>query len=206
MLLAAAATTAAAAAAFFYYRSSSSFKHSFLLLSDDDVAIALPMKDAINVNRLAFLDQHTGEAVVPERIVLSLPQYDGATLFKPCYVSPAKREALGLKIVSTRPRNARLKDHATVPAVIVLIHADTGYPSALVDATYLTALRTAAGSGVATDLLALPDASVLTVFGAGAQVRFLFSFVLLSKIIEVDLLYDDLFFLILTFLIFETHM
>ena len=96
---------------------------------------------------MAFIDQHTGCAVAPERIVLSLPQYEGATMFKPCYVSPSQpqnQEALGLKIVSTRPRNAKRDEHATVPAVIVLVHPDTGYPSALIDATYLTALRTAA--------------------------------------------------------------
>lgn len=57
----------------------------------------------------------------------------------------------------------------TVPAVILLHDCATGFPTALVQATHLTALRTAAGSAVATDCFARPDAAVLSVFGAGLQ-------------------------------------
>ena len=57
----------------------------------------------------------------------------------------------------------------TVPAVILLHDRATGFPTALVQATHLTALRTAAGSAVATDCFARPDAAVLSVFGAGLQ-------------------------------------
>jgi len=57
----------------------------------------------------------------------------------------------------------------TVPAVILLHDLWTGFPTALVQATHLTALRTAAGSAVATDCFARPDAAVLSVFGAGLQ-------------------------------------
>ena len=55
------------------------------------------------------------------------------------------------------------------PAVILLHDRATGFPTALVQATHLTALRTAAGSAVATDCFARPDAAVLSVFGAGLQ-------------------------------------
>ena len=57
----------------------------------------------------------------------------------------------------------------TVPAVILLHDRATGFPTALVQATHLTALRTAAGSAVATDCFARPNAAVLSVFGAGLQ-------------------------------------
>jgi len=57
----------------------------------------------------------------------------------------------------------------TVPAVVLLHDRATGFPTALVQATHLTALRTAAGSAVATDCFARPDAAVLAVFGAGLQ-------------------------------------
>lgn len=56
-----------------------------------------------------------------------------------------------------------------MPATVLLVDEMTGMPSALMDATFLTALRTAAGSGAATDRLARTDATVLTVFGAGMQ-------------------------------------
>jgi ornithine cyclodeaminase len=58
-----------------------------------------------------------------------------------------------------------------VIATLLVIDAKTGQPRALLDGTYLTALRTGAGSGLATDLLAAPDAAILGVIGAGAQAR-----------------------------------
>lgn len=75
---------------------------------------------------------------------------------------------LGLKIVSVRTANAE-KGLPTVPATILMFDAETGLPSAVVEATWLTALRTAAGSAAATKLLAAADAQVLVVFGAGLQ-------------------------------------
>ncbi|MGD2294604.1 MAG: hypothetical protein PVF22_02050, partial [Candidatus Aminicenantes bacterium] len=56
-------------------------------------------------------------------------------------------------------------------AVLFSLDADTGRPQAIMDGTHLTALRTGAASGVATDLLARKDACVAAVFGAGAQGR-----------------------------------
>ena len=51
----------------------------------------------------------------------------------------------------------------------MVFDSETGYPTALIEGAYLTALRTGAASGLATDLLARRDAKVLTIFGAGAQ-------------------------------------
>ena len=147
---------------------------SFLLLSDTDVAAALPMGDAIACNRQAFLDLARAVADVPARAVLAIPPAGGHTLFKPAYVSPTS--ALGLKVVSTRPDNAA-RGLPTVPATILMFSENTGLLTGLLQGTYLTALRTAAGSGVATALVASntlglgdrPMRRVLTVFGAGMQ-------------------------------------
>ena len=97
-----------------------------------------------------------------------MPVPGGTTLFMPGYLRASG--VLGLKVVSVMPRNPGL-DLPAVPGVTLLLDDQTGMPVALLDAAYLTALRTAAGSGLATDLLASPDARVLTVFGAGAQAR-----------------------------------
>ena len=143
---------------------------AFLLLSDRDVAAALPMRDAIKCNRQAFMDFAKKIAVVPERAVIAIPPARGHTLFKPAYIPTAS--ALGLKVVSTRPKNASREVRLpTVPASIIMFSEDTGLIAALLQATYLTALRTAAGSGVATVLLTKrkPSRRVLTVFGAGMQ-------------------------------------
>ena len=152
-----------------WYRSSPTTT-SFLLLNDSDVAAALPVNLAIQIQNQAFQDQYNNIAVVPERIVMSLPSYNGATLFKPCFNAHPSRTALGLKVVSTRPNNKTLS-LPTVPATIMMFEPSTGLPSAVLNGTYLTALRTAGGSGVATNMFAKPDATVLSVFGAGMQAK-----------------------------------
>ena len=75
---------------------------------------------------------------------------------------------LGLKVVSVFPNNPG-QGKPLIHALVVLIDPTDGIPLAVLDGTTLTALRTGAASGAATDLLALPDAHVLTLFGAGAQ-------------------------------------
>jgi ornithine cyclodeaminase/alanine dehydrogenase-like protein (mu-crystallin family) len=145
-----------------------------LLLSESAVQASLSIREAIHVNGQAFLATAIdGVAHVPSYAGISAPAKlssdDGgnvATLFKPALLE----EALGVKVVAVRPTNEAL-GLPTVPAVILLNDRSTGFPIALLQATYLTALRTAAGSGVATDCFARRDASVLSVFGAGMQAR-----------------------------------
>jgi len=139
-----------------------------LLLSEDDVRRALPMAEAIAVNEAAFEALASGDAQCPARAVLRGAH--GPSLFKPALLPGAAggSEALGLKVVSVRPGNAD-RGLPTVPATIVTFDAATGLPDALVAATWLTALRTAAGSGAATKLLAKADSAHLVVFGAGLQ-------------------------------------
>ncbi len=92
---------------------------------------------------------------------------EGPTLFMPCYMPQST--ALGLKVVSVRAQNFA-RGLPGVPSVVLLFNDATGMPLALLDGTYLTALRTAAGSAAATRLLAAADATQLVVFGAGNQV------------------------------------
>jgi ornithine cyclodeaminase/alanine dehydrogenase-like protein (mu-crystallin family) len=73
-------------------------------------------------------------------------------------VMPAYNGALGAKIVSFYPEN---RDVHTHHALIVLFHPETGEPAVVMDGRLITEMRTAAVSAVATDMLALPDASVL---------------------------------------------
>jgi ornithine cyclodeaminase len=77
---------------------------------------------------------------------------------------------MAAKIVSVFPENPE-RGLPLIHAVVVVVDAETGRPVALMDGTFLTALRTGAASGVATDLLARPDARIAAIFGAGAQAR-----------------------------------
>jgi thiomorpholine-carboxylate dehydrogenase len=83
-------------------------------------------------------------------------------------VMPASGEAMGIKMVTFYPGNAgsALPTHM---AVIALFDAKTGEPLALMDGRYITEMRTAAVSAVATDALSSPGARVLTLLGAGVQ-------------------------------------
>lgn len=124
------------------------------------------MRDAIDLVKSAFAELSAGRAEVPLRSSIGFPDRDGVTLFMPASV-PAI-EAAGVKIVSVFPGNPGI-GKPTTSALMVVTSVETGEPLAVLDGTFLTALRTGAASGAATELLAREDASVATIFGAGAQ-------------------------------------
>ncbi|HBY94502.1 MAG TPA: ornithine cyclodeaminase [Chloroflexi bacterium] len=134
------------------------------VLSADHVRAALPMPAAIEAMREAFAQLAQGQAEVPLRTPVRTPA--GVTLFMPGYL--AGSSALAQKIVSIYPGNQSLGLPSLNGLVIVLDPA-TGFPRAILDGGTLTAIRTGAASGLATDLLARPESSVLALFGAGGQ-------------------------------------
>jgi len=138
------------------------------LLTRSDVERAMPMADAIALVREAFRALSTGDAEAPLRTSVQLPEHNGVTLVMPGYV--ASSEALAVKVVSVRNRNPA-RGLPRVNALVLLMDPGTGEPVAVMNGRYLTALRTGAASGVATDCLARADAAVLGVVGAGAQAR-----------------------------------
>jgi ornithine cyclodeaminase/alanine dehydrogenase-like protein (mu-crystallin family) len=83
-------------------------------------------------------------------------------------VMPASGESMGIKMVTFYPGNTSLPTHM---AVIALFDPKTGEPLALMDGRYITEMRTAAVSAVATDALAGTDAKVLALLGAGVQAQ-----------------------------------
>ncbi|HXV44477.1 MAG TPA: ornithine cyclodeaminase family protein [Anaerolineae bacterium] len=136
------------------------------ILSAEDVRRALPMSQAIETMRSAFGQLSANEADVPLRTRLQTDK--GLLLFMPAFLRQSRE--IGFKMVSIWGDNPA----RGLPAVIALatvIDPDTGEPLALMNGEALTALRTGAGGGLATDLLARPDASVVAVFGSGVQAR-----------------------------------
>ena len=138
------------------------------ILSREDVRRALPMRQAIEAMKGAFAQLSTGQADVPLRVALDVPRHNGVTLFMPAYL--AADDQMAVKIVSVFNDNPA-KGLPLIYALVVVVDATTGEPAAVMDGTYLTALRTGAASGAATDLLAREDASTAAIFGAGAQGR-----------------------------------
>jgi len=143
-----------------------------LVLNGEQVAELMPMPECIKVMRDALAALARGEALVPLRTVMRVPGVSGFLGLMPGYISPraGQEGALGMKAVSVFPGNAQ-RGIDTHQGAVLLFEADTGRLSALMDAAAITAIRTAAVSGVATDVLARPDASELAILGAGVQAR-----------------------------------
>jgi len=138
------------------------------VLRREDVQQAISMTQAIEAVKGAFAQLSGGRANVPLRTQLPVPQHDGVTLFMPAYLE--ETNSLAVKIVSVFPNNLD-QGLPTIHALVIVVDAATGQPIAAVDGTYLTALRTGAASGAATDLLARSDAQRVAIFGAGTQGR-----------------------------------
>lgn len=136
------------------------------ILTQDDVRSAISMRQAIDAMREAFGQVSAGEAKVPLRLPMETER--GVTLLMPAYLQGSGD--LGAKIVSVYGDNPQ-RNLPMINALVLVFDHETGLPLAVMDGTYLTALRTGAGSGLATELLAREDASVVAVFGAGAQAR-----------------------------------
>ena len=111
-------------------------------------------------------DLSAGRASMPARIAAIVPERDALLAAMPAYLPSSG--ALTTKLVSLFPRNT---DRPTHQAVIVAFDADNGSPLALMDGEAITAARTAAGSALATELLARRDSRVLAVIGTGVQAR-----------------------------------
>lgn len=139
-----------------------------LVLSKQDIQTALPMRDAIEAMKRAFKQLYLGKATVPARIHIDVPEHNGTTLFMAGYLNEDKN--IAVKIVSVFADNPE-KNLPVINAIVVIIDAETGIAQAILDGTYLTAIRTGAAAGAATDFLAREDASRAAIFGAGPQGR-----------------------------------
>jgi ornithine cyclodeaminase/alanine dehydrogenase-like protein (mu-crystallin family) len=138
------------------------------LLNAEEVRRALPMREAVEAMKRAFGLLSAGEVSMPLRSRIEIPSEDAVTLIMPALAG--RGNGLAVKIVSVFPRNSA-RGLSTIHALIAVIDPRTGEPSALLEGASLTAIRTGAASGAATDLLAPQDARTASVFGSGAQAR-----------------------------------
>ena len=138
-----------------------------LILSRADVERCLTISEAISVMRSAFVALHQGQAEMPQRLSVSLSE-EGVALMMPSLLQTIDQSVFSLKVITVMPRNPSRKLPLSY-ATVLLLDATTGRTLALLDGTWLTAMRTGAVSGLATDILALRDANSLALFGAGGQ-------------------------------------
>jgi alanine dehydrogenase len=139
-----------------------------LVLSRSEVEELLDLGELIDALADAMADLSAGRASVPDRVAARVDEREGLLAAMPGYTPSAG--ALASKLVTLFPHNAgtALPTHQ---AVIVVFDPDTGRPAALLDGTAITALRTGAGSALATRLLARDDAATIAILGTGVQAR-----------------------------------
>jgi ornithine cyclodeaminase len=135
-----------------------------ILLSQADVRELLDLDALVDALAAAHRELSEGKASMPPRIA-AFAERNGLLGAMPAYLPSA---GLACKLVSLFPEN---RDRHTHQALICVFDPTNGTPVALMDGTYITATRTAAGSALATRLLAREDASVLAILGAGVQAR-----------------------------------
>lgn len=139
-----------------------------LIVNQSEVPRLLPVKECVDVMARAFAALLRGEAEMPIRQILWLPERTGAMALMPAYLTGMA--ALGLKAVTFFPRNEGT-DLDSHQGAVLLFEAGRGRLLAIIDATSVTAVRTAAVSGLATRLLAREDAGDLALVGSGVQAR-----------------------------------
>src|SRR6185503_12508332 len=140
-----------------------------LVLSHDEVVKLLPMKECIVVMRDALTALAAGKVHQPLRTIIRPPYAAGLMGLMPSYIS-GDRAAFGLKAICIFPGNpARGKD--SHQGAVLLFSAETGELQAMMNASAITSIRTAAVSAVATDLLSREDAGDLAIIGSGVQAR-----------------------------------
>jgi alanine dehydrogenase len=137
-----------------------------LILNQDEVTALLPMGECMDVMADALRALARGDAIVPLRTVIRIPNGPNAFGAMPAYLGAPG--AMGIKVISVFPENSRdnLDSHQ---GAVLLFEVERGQLVAIMDATAITAIRTAAVSGVATRALAREDALDLAILGAGAQ-------------------------------------
>src|SRR6266508_3918530 len=139
-----------------------------LIVNQREVPELLPMAECIDVMAGALAALTRGDSVMPLRGMARLPDQGGLLAWMPSLLPTAG--VMGIKVISVFPGNegTELESHQ---GAVLLFEAQRGRLLAVIDASEVTAIRTAAVSGVATRLLARVDAGDLAILGSGTQAR-----------------------------------
>jgi alanine dehydrogenase len=143
-------------------------KGTMLVLSEKQVQSLIDIAELISTLEKAHVQYSTGKAVMPVRLVVPLPQIQGRITSMPGFLHEDK--ALGMKVVTYFQENPK-RDLPAILGTILLFSTETGKLIAVMDGSYITAIRTACASAMATKVLANTKTPVLGILGAGVQAR-----------------------------------
>ncbi|WP_135606085.1 alanine dehydrogenase [Methanococcoides sp. NM1] len=139
-----------------------------LWLDQNDVRSLLNISDAMDAVEKAFEQHGRTKVQMPPKSYLYFEGHNGDLRTMPAYLE--EQDVAGVKIVNVHPDN-RQKGLPTVMALFVLNSTETGAPLAVMDATYLTDIRTGAAGGIAVKHLARPESRIMGIVGSGNQAR-----------------------------------
>ena len=137
-----------------------------LIIPSSVVQSVFDMENGLGVVEEAFRQHGLGKARMPSKIYLDIPEYSGDFRAMPAFIPDLK--AAGLKWVNSHPGNTD-RGYPTVMAVLILNDPETAWPLAIMDATYITMIRTGAGGGVAAKYMARNDSEVVALIACGIQ-------------------------------------
>jgi len=140
-----------------------------LLLNSADVDENARMSEVIDAVADAFRAYERGDAQMPAKSYIDLPAYSGDFRSMPAYLDAGEWDAAGIKWVNVHTENPGQYDLPTVMGTMVYSDPSNAFPLAIMDGTELTMKRTGAAAAVATDHLAVEDATSLGIVGAGVQ-------------------------------------
>lgn len=138
-----------------------------LALSMAEVKRLLPMHECIRLQELAFADHARGGGINAPSTWLRVHKHQGWMKLLAGFVD--ETDAMGIKVLARYPNNP---SGMNLGSLIVLFDATNGFPLAIFDGVYITAVRTGAGAGIATAACARLDAKVVGLLGTGVVARF----------------------------------
>jgi len=138
------------------------------LLTGREIRNLLPIAECIDLMEATMIAISQGQALLPLRSIMKMPGDIGALGIMPGYLATA--DIYAVKLISLFLCNVGTS-HSSHLGMLVLFETAHGYPVGLLDAAEITAIRTAAASGMATRLLAREDATRLAILGTGEQAR-----------------------------------
>jgi ornithine cyclodeaminase len=139
-----------------------------LILTQSEVRSVLSVACAFEAVARGCTEYSRGEALIPPRTHVAIPEWAADALFMPGYLKGSG--VLGMKVVSNFSRNPE-RGLPVGPGLMILLDHETGVPLVLMDASHLTDLRTGVLSGLAARFLARPDSAIAAIIGSGAQAR-----------------------------------
>lgn len=140
-----------------------------LILTEKDVRALVTMSDAVTAVEGAFMAHGKGQTLMPSKVYLSLPEHGGDFRAMPSYMEGAA----GVKWVNSHPDNPAKHSLPSVMGTYILSDPKSAAPLAIMDATWLTAMRTGAAGGVASKHLATKNPKSIGFVGCGVQARVL---------------------------------